>query len=165
VKIRESELPGIGQKFEIITRNDEKLVIVIHDDGRRELYHFDNEHEDVISSITLNDQESRQLASIIGGMVYKPQALETIEMSLGDLVIEWFKVEPGSKAISQTIGSIDIRSNYNVTVIAHSKKGKKQLNNPGPDSIIETGDTLVISGERKEIRNLTRELLTDERSD
>ncbi|MGE7649770.1 cation:proton antiporter regulatory subunit [Peribacillus frigoritolerans] len=165
MKIRESELPGIGQKFEIITRNDEKLVIVIHDDGRRELYHFDNEHEDVISSITLNDQESRQLASIIGGMVYKPQALETIEMSLGDLVIEWFKVESGSKAINQTIGSIDIRSNYNVTVIAHSKKGKKQLNNPGPDSIIETGDTLVISGERKDIRNLIRELLTDERSD
>ena len=165
MKIRESELPGIGQKFEIITRNDEKLVIVIHDDGRRELYHFDNEHEDVISSITLNDQESRQMASIIGGMVYKPQALETIEMSLGDLVIEWFKVEPGAKATNQTIGSIDIRSNYNVTVIAHSKKGKKQLNNPGPDSIIETGDTLVISGERKDIRNLTRELLTDERSD
>ncbi|CAH0276703.1 cation:proton antiporter regulatory subunit [Peribacillus sp. NPDC101481] len=165
MRIRESELPGIGQKFEIITRNDEKLVIVIHDDGRRELYHFDNEHEDVISSITLNDQESRQMASIIGGMVYKPQALETIEMSLGDLVIEWFKVEPGSKAINQTIGAIDIRSNYNVTVIAHSKKGKKQLNNPGPDSIIETGDTLVISGERKDIRNLTRELLTDERSD
>lgn len=105
------------------------------------------------------------MASIIGGMVYKPQALETIEMSLGDLVIEWFKVEPGSKAINQTIGSIDIRSNYNVTVIAHSKKGKKQLSNPGPDSIIETGDTLVISGERKDIRNLTRELLTDERSD
>lgn len=105
------------------------------------------------------------MASIIGGMVYKPQALETIEMSLGDLVIEWFKVEPGSKAINQTIGAIDIRSNYNVTVIAHSKKGKKQLNNPGPDSIIETGDTLVISGERKDIRNLIRELLTDERSD
>lgn len=63
MRIRESELPGIGQKFEIITRNDEKLVIVIHDDGRRELYHFDNEHEDVISSITLNDQESRQMVS------------------------------------------------------------------------------------------------------
>ena len=165
MKIRESELPGIGQKFEIITRNDEKLVIVIHDDGRRELYHFDNEHEDVISSVTLNDQEARQMASIIGGMIYKPQALETIEMSLGDLVIEWFKVEPGSKAIDQTIGDIDIRNNYNVTVIAHSKKGKKQLNNPGPDSIIAAGDTLVISGERKDIKNLIRELLTDERGD
>ena len=165
VKIRESELPGIGQKFEIITRSDEKLVIVIHDDGRRELYHYDSDHEDVISSVTLNDQEARQLASILGGMVYKPQALETIEMSLGDLVIEWFKVERGSKAIDKTIGALDIRNLYNVTVIAHSKKGKKQLNNPGPESIIEAGDTLVISGERKDIRNLIKELLTDERSD
>jgi TrkA domain protein len=160
VDIRECELPGIGRKFEIITKTDEKIVIVIHDDGRREIYHFDPEHEESISSVTFNDSESRQIASILGGMVYKPQAVETIEMALEGLVIEWFKVEPQAKAIGQSIGEIDIRNKYNVTVISMLKKNMKKLFNPGPETIIEAGDMLVLSGERNELKKLINELLS-----
>lgn len=36
MKVRETELPGTGHKAEMITRNNEKLAIITHDDGRRE---------------------------------------------------------------------------------------------------------------------------------
>ncbi|RFU67596.1 cation:proton antiporter regulatory subunit, partial [Bacillus sp. V59.32b] len=79
---------------------------------------------------------------------------------------ENLKVEPGAKAVGKTIGDIDIRSNYNVTVIAIIKKNtKKQQLSPGPESFIDTGDTMVISGERKELKKLIKELLTNERGD
>lgn len=161
MNIRESELPGIGCKFEIITRNQEKVVIVIHDDGRREIYHFDADHDEVISNITLNDSEARQIAAILGGMAYKPKALESIEMAFAGLVIEWFKVEPGAPAEGKTIGQLDIRNNYSVTVISILKNNMKELNNAGPEEVIDKGDTLVISGERDKVKKVISELLTN----
>lgn len=159
MNIRESELPGIGCKFEILTKESEKMVIVIHDDGRRELYHFDEDHEESVSSVTLTDSESRKVAAILGGMVYEPKALEKIEMAFDGLVIEWFKVDQDAPAMGKTIGELGIRKTYNVNVVAVLKKSMKKLFTPGPESLIEAGDTLVVSGERPEVKKFTNELL------
>lgn len=160
MNIRESELPGIGCKFEVITKGNEKLVIVIHDDGRREMYHFDENHDESISSISLRDSEARQIAAILGGMVYRPQALDTIEMAFEGLSIEWFKVENHAPVVQKTIGSLHVRKTYNVTIIAILKKNMKKFFNPGPDSIIEAGDMLVLSGARHEVKRIINELLS-----
>ena len=160
MNIRESELPGIGCKFEVITKGNEKMVIVIHDDGRREMYHFDADHEESISSVSLRDSEARQIAAILGGMVYRPQALDTIEMAFEGSLIEWFKVEKNAPVVQKTIGSLHVRNTYNVTIIAILKKNMKKFFNPGPDSIIEAGDMLVLSGERHEVKRIINELLS-----
>ncbi|ETE96345.1 cation:proton antiporter regulatory subunit [Bacillus thuringiensis] len=161
MNVRESELPGIGYKFHIVTKNNNKMVIVIHDDGRREMYHFDSDHEESISSVSLCDSEARKLAAILGGMVYKPQALETIEMAFEGITIEWFKVENKAFAIEKTIGQLEIRKIYNVTVIAIIRGNMKKLFNPGPESVIEEGDMLVVSGERNEVKELINQLLSN----
>ncbi|MBD1381047.1 cation:proton antiporter regulatory subunit [Metabacillus arenae] len=158
MNIRESELPGIGYKYEIITKDREKIALVVHDDGRREIYHFDEEHEECVSNITFSDSEARQLAAILGGMVYQPKALESIEVALNDLVIEWFKIEKDSPSAAKTIGEIEIRQKYGVNVIAVIKKNGQKVLNPGSDEILEIGDTIVISGERKEIRELIKKI-------
>ncbi|MFS0864895.1 cation:proton antiporter regulatory subunit [Fredinandcohnia sp. 179-A 10B2 NHS] len=161
MNIRESELPGIGYKFEIITKNQDKLVIVIHDDGRREIYHFDqDDHEEVISNVTFDDSEARQIAGILGGMAYKPKALETVDFAFDEIIVEWYQVEPDAPAINKTIGEIDIRNNFGVTVIAIKKKTTKKSLNPGPNTVIEVGDTLVISGEREQIKEVIKNLLS-----
>ena len=38
MNIRESELPGIGYKFEVITKGNEKMVIVILKRDKLQLY-------------------------------------------------------------------------------------------------------------------------------
>jgi TrkA domain protein len=163
MNIKESDLPGIGKKFEFLTKNQEKMTVIIHDDGRREIYRMDeNDPDEIISCISLNDNEARQVAAILGGIVYKPQALESIEMAFNDLIIEWYKVEKLAKAVGRTLGELDVRQNFDVTVIAIIKKNQEKLLNPGADSIIEEGDTLVLSGERKSLKQLIHDFLVRE---
>jgi TrkA domain protein len=161
MNIREIELPGIGKKFEINTKNKEKLVVIIHDDGRRDVYHFEQDHyEEAVSSVTFNDTEARQIAAIIGGMTYAPKALETIEMAFDDLVIEWFKVEQGAECVNQTIGQLNIRQSYEVNIVAIIKKNLRKIHTPGPENILEVGDTVIVSGQRNQLKIFVKEILS-----
>lgn len=165
MNIRESELPGVGKKFEVITKNKDKMVIVIHDNGRRELYYFDqDDYEEYTASAAFDDSEARQIAAIIGGMTYKPKALETIEHAFDELVIEWFKVESGAKAANQSIGQLDIRQSYDVNIVAIVKRNHQKIHTPGPENLIEEGDTLIVSGERTQVKNMVKELLSERRN-
>jgi len=157
--IRESELPGIGKKFQVEAKSGDKLIIVVHDDGRRELYQFDSEDPDeIVSVVTLDDTEARQVAAIIGGMVYEPKALETVEVSLEDLVIEWVKIEPHFQCVGKSIFDLDVRQRTGATVLAMVEKNRQKIN-PGPDDRIQSNMTLVVAGERKQIKQLKELLL------
>lgn len=166
MRIREADLPGIGRKFEADLRGGERVVVVVHDDGRRELYVFeggDPNRRPVV--VGLDDPEARQLAGILGGMAYAPRALETVEMALGGLVVEWYRVEPGSPAQGKTIGELAIRQTYGATVVAITggdrAGGGEEVINPGPEVVIGRGATLVVVGERRQVQGLKEALAPD----
>ena len=155
--IRESDLPGIGRKFQLEARSGDKLVIVVHDDGRRELYHFDaNDPDELLSRVTLNDTEARQVAGIIGGLNYTPKALESVSITLEDLVIEWYRIAPGSHAIGQTIGQLQVRQTTGTNIIAIIEKDGRKRINPGPEQPLDEDTTVVVAGERQQVQAFKR---------
>lgn len=156
--VRESDLIGIGKKYQIETEAGDHMVLVIHDDGRRELYRQDDAENDTHCVMTLTDEESRQIAGILGGLSYKPKALETIEVALDDLRIEWYKVEPSNDGVNKTIGELDVRQQTGASIIA-AIMGDETIINPGPEYRIRPGATLVIAGKQKNIKQLKEILL------
>jgi TrkA domain protein len=155
--VRETDLIGIGKKYQIETDAGDQMVVVIHDDGRRELYRYDEEENESRCVMTLSDEESRQVAGIIGGLSYKPKALETIEVALDDLIIEWIKVENTGLSANKSIGELEVRKRTGATIIAAILDGESTIN-PGPDYKLIAGATLVVAGKRNHIR-LLKEIL------
>jgi len=151
--IRESDLPGIGRKFQVQTRTGDLLVIIVHDTGTRELYHIAAHDPDtILSRVALDDSEARQVAGIIGGMTYQPQALEAVEMALQDMMIEWYQVEPAYAAANRSIGDLRVRPQTGATIIAIIEPDRTTQINPGPEQVVHAGATLVVVGSREQIQ-------------
>nr|MCG0040946.1 hypothetical protein [Escherichia coli] len=60
----------------------------------------------------------------------------------------------------QTIGDLNVGQEYHVTVIAIVKKNQDNQLKPSSETVIDEGDTLVISGEGTGLKRLIREKLT-----
>jgi TrkA domain protein len=97
VDLQETRLPGIGLKFTLRLDAGGRLAIILHNDGKRELYFFRRVDDDEPTAvITLDDDEARQLGAVIGGAYERPQIVEDLEMALGELQIEWIAVPDDS---------------------------------------------------------------------
>lgn len=153
--IRESDLPGIGRKYEIEAHSREKLVIVVHDDGRREIYAPDRDDpEESWSIATLEDDEARAIAAILGGMNYKPKALETIEVALNDLIIEWYRIDAADPCVGFSIGELGVRQQTGASIIAAVYPDHTYDINPGAECRLVGGGTLIVAGQRSQLKVL-----------
>lgn len=159
--IRESNLPGVGQKFQIEATSGDRLTIVIHDDGTRELYHFTRKQPDRVASVvTLTDSEARQVAGIIGGLTYVPKALPSAEVVLDDLILQWFTIPADAYSIGKTIRQIQARTATGASIVSIIEPDRVKRVNPEADTLLNEGATLILAGDRRTISAL-KQLLID----
>jgi TrkA domain protein len=158
--ISEAFLPGVGRKFQVETLTGDRLVIVIHDDGTRELYHFTRKNLDRPASVLrLSDGEARQIAGIVGGLTYVPRNLPMAEVILGDLVLEWFTIEAGAACIGKTIGDLQVRTRTGASIVSVIEPDREKRINPEADTVLNEGATLIVAGDRRTINAVKRLLV------
>ncbi len=159
--ISESNLPGVGRKFQIETLSGDRLTIVIHDDGTRELYHFTRKNLDRPASVlALTDGEARQIAGIVGGLTYVPKALPSTEVVLEDLVLEWFTLPQGAAAIGRTISHLQARTLTGSSIVSIIEPNRVSRKNPEAGTLLNEGATLILAGDRRSNAKLKELLLT-----
>jgi TrkA domain protein len=148
--VREVDLPGVGKKFAITTDDGERLTIIIHHTGDREIYNFRAGEDFPFHALRLEDEEARQISAILGGAYFQPAGGASMDMVLEQLSIEWEKINAGSKLAGRSIGDLDIRKHTGATALA-LLRGKQVIANPQPDELILVGDTVVIAGTPEQV--------------
>lgn len=159
--IKEAELPGLGKKYVVALDNGDQIAIIIHDEGNREIYYFPPGEDDPESSVTMTDQEARQVGSIISGSFYQPRLLEKLETAVAELHIEWLQVGQDSELAGKSIGTLGLRKNLGIIVIAaiedkHKGRQSKTHINPGPSYVFTPGHTIVVAGTKEKMNEFER---------
>lgn len=154
-EVTEIALPGVGVRYEFVTEGGERLGVVHHRTGRRELLLYDTEDTDACREvIDLGEQDSRVLAELLGGSRIAEQ-LARLQQSVEGLVIDWLRVEPGSPFAGRTIGQSAARTRTGSSIVAVIR-GEEALPAPGPDFALAPEDTLLVVGTGHGIEALAR---------
>ena len=152
VDLQETRLPGIGTKFTIRLEGGGRLAVILHNDGKRELYFFRRSADDEPRAvITLDDDEARQLGAVIGGAYERPKIVEDLELALGELQIEWVPVPDSSPWIGKTLAECGFRAKVGITIIAILRE-PEPVSGARPEDVIQHGDTLVTVGRARDYR-------------
>lgn len=158
--VKEHDLPGVGKKFACTTRGGDRLTVIIHNTGHREVYLFEQGEDFPSAAVRMDDADARKLGAILGGAYFQPTPAESMDMILDQLAVEWMKVRPGSPLEGRSIGESAVRERTGASIIAILRNGAA-LPNPQPGEAIRPGDTLVVVGDREQVGRLSALLRGD----
>lgn len=154
VTVYESDLPGVGKKHEVELGDGERLVIVTHNSGKREVFHRADADSDSEKLFELSDKLARQVGTLLEGAYFQPVRSDRIETLLGgDTMLEWVDVGPNSPVAGKTLAGANLRQATGASVIA-IERGDDVLVSPGGDAVVEAGDTLVVIGATEACRDV-----------
>jgi TrkA domain protein len=143
-EIQETLLPGVGVRHELTTAGGERLALLTHRTGRRELAIYDRDDPDLCRTVLhLSAEDTLALAELLGAS----QVSETVRhvQQLEGVAMDWIKVAPTSSSAGRTIADGQFRTKTGASIVA-IVRGDTTVPAPGPDEELDGGDVVVAVG-------------------
>lgn len=151
--VSETPLPGLGVRFEFVTRAGTRLGVLQRQGGRIELVVYDPADPDTVSeSLTLEEDDARTLAELLGTSRVV-EDLGRLRQRIEGLAIDWLPLGQGSTFAGRPLGDTAARSRTGVSIVA-VVRDDEAIAAPGPEQRLEAGDTLVVVGTPRGIEDL-----------
>jgi TrkA domain protein len=153
-EIRQTPLPGVGLRHEFTTRSGQRVGLVSHRTGRRDLVLYAADDPDAVrAGVALTAEESANLAELLGG-TQLTASLTDLQHSIEGLALDWVPVPSGSPFAGRSIAAAGVRSTTGVSIVAvlrpgasgGSKARAHAFPAPRPDFVLQAGDTVVVVG-------------------
>ena len=144
-EIDETLLPGVGVRHDFVTRAGERVGVVTHRSGRRDLLVYARDDPDACrESIQLTADESGALSGLLATARVTPRQRAT-RQPVDGLAVDWIPVPPGSPFEGRSIAAAGVRSVTGVSIVAVLRSGTA-FPSPRPEFTLHAGDTAVVVG-------------------
>ena len=144
--VEETRLPGVGVRYEFTTEGGERLGVLLHRSGRRELLLYDRDDPDRCRlALQLGEDDTHTLVDLLGGSEVTERLDVVLSQSIEGLTIEWVSIAAGAPAVGRTLEEIGLRTRTGVSVVAVLREGST-ITSPTADFRLEPGDTAVLVG-------------------
>lgn len=151
--VKEVALPGIGVRYEFVTQEGNRVGVVHHRSGVRELVLFEREDPDTSHDLLrLGPEDGRTLAELLG-VSQVAKELAELEQDVEGLAVDRLPLAGGSPFAARTIGDTGARTRTGVSIVAVLRDGSA-LPAPGPEAELRAGDVLVVVGTPRGIEEL-----------
>ena len=154
-KATETDLPGVGVRFDLQTSAGRCVGVVVHQTGRRDLVVYDERDVDrACESVVLTEDEGHTLGELLGGNPVL-EHLDDVVHRLEDLVISWVTIDPKSSLAGLTLAEAALRAQTGAGVVALvSDAGSIPI--PGGTDRLEAGHTAVVVGVPAAVKAATK---------
>jgi TrkA domain protein len=144
-EIHETQLPGIGVRHDFVTRDGDRVAVVAHRSGDRELVVYDPEDPDAARvALRLSPDDAQTLNQMLGGArVADEQA--PARQPLAGASIDWVEVEPDSPLAGRPLAAL-APEGAEAPVVAAVIRGGRATPAPAVDGVAQPGDTLILVG-------------------
>lgn len=144
-ELHETMLPGVGVRHEFTTASGDRLAILTHRTGRRELSAYSVDDPDSTTSVIhLSADDARTLAEALGASQVSA-AVTAVQQQVDGLAIDWLRVVEGSDHAGRTIAEGQFRTLTGASVVA-IVRGDTTIPAPSPDVALLPGDVVVAVG-------------------
>jgi TrkA domain protein len=143
--VTETPLPGVGVRFEFTSGAGERVGVLVHRGGRRELMVYDAADPDRCSTLLrLDADDTYTLNELLGGSRVSEVTL-AVSNTIQGLAIDWLTIPSTSAMAGHSIGEGKIRTQTGVSIVA-ILRGDATIPAPSPEEVLAAGDVLVSVG-------------------
>ena len=142
--LKEISLSSAESRFTIMSKNGDKIEVVIYNDGRRGIeYHKKGSKRPSSGGIP-------QVSAVLGGVFNDMKILEPRDIALKGLVLEWIKLEQNASIAGKSLGELRLRETTGVSILA-ILRGENLLPSPKENKILLGRDYLLAIGKKEQI--------------
>jgi TrkA domain protein len=144
-EVRQIDLPGIGVRYEFTTAEGERLGVLVHRSGRRDVLTYRPDDPDECATVLeLDAADAQTLVELLGASTVS-EHLTQVQQRIEGLAIEWLHIEPDAPWDGVSLGSAQVHTTTGVSIVA-IVRGDETVVAPGPDDVLRAGDTVVAVG-------------------